>query len=126
MRQLARLNVETALVLNASPYEVGKPRHRVETMSALAKQMNLNLVYCNQAGGQDDLVFDGTSFVISKEGKVALQAPSFQQGLYLAEFDAEQAFKTGTVTPALDTMAEIYQSLVMATRDYVQRSGFPA
>lgn len=126
VQQLAQLNVETALVLNASPYEVGKPQHRVETMSALAKQMNLNLVYCNQAGGQDDLIFDGTSFVIGKEGKVALQAPSFQQGLYLAEFDAEQkAFKTGAVTPALDTMAEIYQSLVMATRDYVQRSGFP-
>ena len=126
VQQLAQLNVETALVLNASPYEVGKPQHRVETMSALAKQMNLNLVYCNQAGGQDDLIFDGTSFVISKEGKVALQAPSFQQGLYIAEFDAQQkAFKTGTVTPALDTMAEIYQSLVMATRDYVQRSGFP-
>ena len=44
VQQLAQLNVETALVLNASPYEVGKPQHRIETMSALAKQMNLNLV----------------------------------------------------------------------------------
>lgn len=125
VQQLSQLNVETALILNASPYEVGKPQHRVETMTALAKQMNLNLVYCNQVGGQDDLVFDGTSFVIDKEGHVVLQAPSFQEDLYIATYDADKkAFSKGTVAPALGTMAEIYQSLVLATRDYVQRSGF--
>ena len=126
VQQLAQLNVETALVLNASPYEVGKPQHRVETMSVLAKQMNLNLVYANQVGGQDDLIFDGTSFVIAKNGSVVLQAESFKESLYFAEYEAEQqAFKANALPPALDTMAEIYQSLVMATRDYVQRSGFP-
>ena len=126
VQQLAQLNVETALVLNASPYEVGKPQHRVETMSALTKQMNLNLVYANQVGGQDDLIFDGTSFVIAKNGSVVLQAESFKESLYFAEYEAEQqAFKANALPPALDTMAEIYQSLVMATRDYVQRSGFP-
>src|SRR3990167_903631 len=126
VQQLAQLNVETALVLNASPYEVGKPQHRVETMSALAKQMNLNLVYANQVGGQDDLIFDGTSFVIAKNGSVVLQAESFKESLYFAEYEAEQqAFNANALPPALDTMAEIYQSLVMATRDYVQRSGFP-
>lgn len=126
VQQLAQLNVETALVLNASPYEVGKPQHRIETMSALAKQMNLNLVYANQVGGQDDLIFDGTSFVIAKNGSIVLQAESFKESLYFAEYEAEQqAFKANALPPALDTMAEIYQSLVMATRDYVQRSGFP-
>ena len=126
VQQLAQLNVETALVLNASPYEVGKPQHRVETMSALAKQMNLNLVYANQVGGQDDLIFDGTSFVIAKNGSVVLQAESFKESLYFAEYEAEQqTYKANALPPALDTMAEIYQSLVMATRDYVQRSGFP-
>ncbi|ENW86784.1 NAD+ synthetase [Acinetobacter pseudolwoffii] len=126
VQQLAKLNIETALVLNASPYEVGKPQHRIETMAALVKQLNINLVYCNQVGGQDDLIFDGTSFMLNKSGEVALQAPSFQESLSIAEYDAEQLqFSKGTITPALDTMAEIYQSLVMATRDYVQRSGFP-
>lgn len=126
VQQLAKLNVDTALVLNASPYEVGKPQHRIETMAALVKQLNINLVYCNQVCGQDDLIFDGTSFVLNKSGEVAVQAPSFQEKLAIAEYDAENLqFKTGSITPALDTMAEIYQSLVMATRDYVQRSGFP-
>ncbi|WP_425917051.1 NAD+ synthase [Acinetobacter sp. TSRC1-2] len=126
VHQLSQLNVETALVLNASPYEVGKPQHRLTTMSELAKQLNINLVYTNQVGGQDDLIFDGTSFVINKDGGIALQAPSFKEDLFYAEYEAEQqAYKVGTLTPALDTMAEIYQGLVLATRDYIQRSGFP-
>ncbi|MGE4314758.1 NAD+ synthase [Acinetobacter sp.] len=126
VHQLSQLNVETALVLNASPYEVGKPQHRLTTMSELAKQLNINLVYTNQVGGQDDLIFDGTSFVINKDGGIAVQAASFKEDLYYAEYEAEQkAYKVGTVIPALDTLAEIYQGLVLATRDYVQRSGFP-
>jgi NAD+ synthase (glutamine-hydrolysing) len=126
VHQLSQLNVETALVLNASPYEVGKPQHRVTTMSELAKQLNINLVYTNQVGGQDDLIFDGTSFVINKDGSLALQAPSFKEDLYFTEYQAEQkAYKVDTVTPALETIAEIYQGLVLATRDYIQRCGFP-
>lgn len=126
VQQLAQLNVETALVLNASPYEVGKPQHRVATMSELAKQLNINLVYTNQVGGQDDLIFDGTSFVVNNSGVVALQAATFKEELLIAEYEVKnKAFKQGQITPALDTMAEIYQSLVLATRDYVTRSGFP-
>ena len=126
VQQLARLNVETALVLNASPYEVGKPQHRVATMSELAKQLNINLVYTNQVGGQDDLIFDGTSFVVNNSGTVASQAATFKEELLIAEYEIEnKAFKQGSIAPALDTMAEIYQSLVVATRDYVTRSGFP-
>lgn len=126
VKQLSQLNVETALVLNASPYEVGKPQHRIQTLNELAKQLNLNLVYVNQVGGQDDLIFDGSSFVTNKNGEIALQTPSFQESIYFVEYDAEQKeFKKTESVPALETFAEIYQALVMATRDYVQRSGFP-
>ncbi|MFK4051413.1 NAD+ synthase [Acinetobacter venetianus] len=126
VKQLSQLNVETVLVLNASPYEVGKPQHRVQTLNELAKQLSLNVIYVNQVGGQDDLIFDGSSFVCNKNGQAALQAPSFKEDLYIAEYDAEQKqFKTSETAPALETFAEIYQALVLATRDYVQRSGFP-
>ncbi len=126
VQQVAQLNVETILVLNASPYEVGKPQHRVATLKELAKQLNINLVYVNQVGGQDDLIFDGTSFVINNSGEVAVQAPSFQAGLYFTDYAVEnKAYQTVSSAPALDTMAEIYQALVLATRDYIQRSGFP-
>lgn len=126
VKQLSQLNVETVLVLNASPYEVGKPQHRVQTLNELAKQLSLNVIYVNQVGGQDDLIFDGSSFVCNNNGQAALQAPSFKEDLYIAEYDAEQKqFKTSETAPALETFAEIYQALVLATRDYVQRSGFP-
>ncbi|CAM4315415.1 NAD+ synthetase [Acinetobacter dispersus] len=126
VKQLSQLNVETVLVLNASPYEVGKPQHRIQTLNELAKQLSLNIVYVNQVGGQDDLIFDGSSFVSSNNGQLVLQIPSFQESIAIAEYDAEQKqFKTADATPALETFAEIYQALVMATRDYVQRSGFP-
>ncbi|MEF9994221.1 MAG: NAD+ synthase [Acinetobacter sp.] len=126
VKQLSQLNVETVLVLNSSPYEVGKPQHRIQTLNELAKQLHLNIVYVNQVGGQDDLIFDGSSFVNNSNGTLALQAPSFQEAVYVAEFDAEQKqFKTAENPPVLETFAEIYQALVMATRDYVQRSGFP-
>ena len=126
VQQLAQLNVESVLVLNASPYEVGKPQHRIETLKELAKQLHLNVVYINQVGGQDDLIFDGTSFVINHSGEVALQAPSFKEDLYFANYQIEnKAYQVIEAAPALNTMAEIYQALVLATSDYVQRSGFP-
>ena len=125
-QQIAQLNVETVLVLNASPYEVGKPQHRILTLKELARQLNINIVYTNQVGGQDDLIFDGTSFVITSAGEVALEAPSFKEDLYTVEYEINnKAYKIAEKAPALDTMAEIYQALVMGTRDYVQRSGFP-
>jgi len=122
VKQLSQLNVETVLVLNASPYEVGKPQHRIQTLGELAKQLSLNIVYVNQVGGQDDLIFDGSSFVTNKNGQLALQVPSFQESVYVTEYDTEQKqFKTADAIPAVETFAEIYQALVMATRDYVQR-----
>ncbi|WP_445115354.1 NAD+ synthase [Acinetobacter sp. WZC-1] len=126
VQQLTQLNVESVLVLNASPYEVGKPQHRISALKELAKQLNIHVVYNNQVGGQDDLIFDGTSFVINHDGNVALQAPSFKEGLYFAEYEAkDKCYKVVESEPPLETMAEIYQSLVMATRDYIQHSGFP-
>ena len=89
VKQLSQLNVDTVLVLNSSPYEVGKPQHRKQTLSELAKQLHLNIVYVNQVGGQDDLIFDGTSFVSNQNGEIALQAPSFKEDLYIAEFDRD-------------------------------------
>lgn len=126
VQQLAQLNIDTVLVLNSSPYEAGKPQHRIETLSKLAKQLNLNIVYTNQVGGQDDLVFDGTSFVINRQAEVVLKAESFKEQIYTVSYDHSKAdFEKSTITADLDTMAEIYQSLVTATRDYVKNAGFP-
>ena len=126
VQQLAQLNVESVLVLNASPYEVGKPQHRIETLKELAKQLHLNVVYINQVGGQDDLIFDGTSFVINHSGEVALQAPSFKEDLYFADYQIEnKAYQVVEAAPALNTMAEIYQALVLANTRLCTTLWFP-
>ena len=92
----------------------------------MAKQLNLHLVYVNQVGGQDDLIFDGTSFVVNNNGEIAFQAAGFKEDLYLVDYQAEQKnYQVVESAPAVDTIAEIYQALVVGTRDYVQRSGFP-
>lgn len=125
VQQLAQLNIDTVLVLNSSPYEVGKPQHRIQTLSKLAEQLNINIVYTNQVGGQDDLIFDGSSFVVSRSTELILKAPSFEENTYHITYDAAKAtFEVASIAPELETMAEIYQSLVIATRDYVQKSGF--
>ena len=126
VKQVAQLNVDSILILNASPYEVGKPQHRVQTLTELSKQFNVNLIYVNQVGGQDDLIFDGTSFIVNHDSSLALKAPSFKEALYFTDFNPEdKKFNVADPSPNLDAIAEIYQGLVMATRDYVQRSGFP-
>ena len=125
VQQLKKLDVQTILVLNASPYEVGKPQHRVQALGQLCQSLKMNVVYVNQVGGQDDLMFDGSSFVCNHTGELALLAPSFQSGIFYSQFDAALGqFSPSSIAPTLDPIAEIYQGLVMATRDYVQRSGF--
>jgi NAD+ synthase (glutamine-hydrolysing) len=125
-QQLSQLGAETILVLNASPYEAGKPQQRQLLVSKLAQQYQLNVVYVNQVGGQDDLIFDGASTVINKSGEVVAQAKLIEQQLLCVEYDAQHKhYVPQEQSPALDTIAEIYQLLVLSLRDYVNNSGFP-
>ena len=125
-QQLSQLGVDTILVLNASPYEAGKPQQRQALVSKLAQQYQLNVVYVNQVGGQDDLIFDGASTVINNTGEVVAQANLIEQQLLFVDYDAQlKHFVIQDKVAALDTIAEIYQLLVLSVRDYVNHSGFP-
>ena len=105
VKQLSQLNVDTVLVLNSSPYEVGKPQHRKQTLSELAKQLHLNIVYVNQVGGQDDLILMVQVLSAIKMVKLLLQAPSFKEDLYIAEFDRDtKLYKVVESAPALETL----------------------
>ncbi|MCT6698583.1 NAD+ synthase [Rheinheimera sp. 4Y26] len=118
-----------ALVLNASPYETGKIAQRQHLLSTLAERLHLGFVYVNQAQGQDELVFDGSSMLVNPDGKLALQAPAFERDIYRAELHKNSAHVFAShqlVQPSpLSFEAEVYQALVMATRDYIQQNGFP-
>lgn len=118
-----------ALVLNASPYEMGKREQRQELLQNLAKHLRIGFVYVNQMQGQDELVFDGSSMIVTPTGELALQAPAFSSGVYHATLRHQQhgwsvEHQYGVV-PHSSIEAEVYQALVVATRDYIEQNGFP-
>ena len=73
---------EMFVVLNASPYEIHKQRNREDIVGRCVKELGLPVVYVNMLGGQDELVFDGNSFVMDGGGKIVMRAPPFEEGLY--------------------------------------------
>jgi NAD+ synthase (glutamine-hydrolysing) len=110
------------LVPNASPYHLNKERERVAVTRARQVETGLPIVYANLVGGQDELVFDGASFVLDAEGEVAAQCPAWQEGLYYLDIDRDTCRGPEHVLP--DEDAAVYDALVMAVRDYVGKNGF--
>ena len=129
--QLARSQgAEILLVPNASPYELHKQAAREAIARRRAADVGLPIVYVNQVGGQDELVFDGQSFVTDAAGEVVLRAAAFEEALEIVEFrrpspGAAPVPKPGVITPALDDEASVYRALVLGVRDYVGKNGFP-
>jgi NAD+ synthase (glutamine-hydrolysing) len=120
---------ELLIVVNASPYEIHKQREREEVVRRRVIDVKLPVVYVNCVGGQDELVFDGNSFVMDAGGTVVIRAPAFEEGLYLAEFtrdaDGKAVPVSTSVAPELSDEASVYRALVLGVRDYVNKHGFP-
>jgi NAD+ synthase (glutamine-hydrolysing) len=112
------------LVLNASPFHLGKQAQRLQTMRANVTHFGLPLVYANLVGGQDELVFDGASFVLAADGAVVATAPHCEEAVLVTEF-VDGVPQAGTVAaePTLEELA--YEALVLGVRDYLGKNGFP-
>jgi NAD+ synthase (glutamine-hydrolysing) len=128
--QLARSDgAELLVVINASPYELHKQREREDIARIRARDVGLPLVYVNIMGAQDELVFEGNSFVMDAEGKVVMRAPAYEEGVYPVEFVRQARGKVlpkaGPVAPELSDEASVYGALVLGVRDYVNKHGFP-
>jgi NAD+ synthase (glutamine-hydrolysing) len=128
--QLSRAaGAQLLLVINASPYEIHKQREREEVARARARDVGLPLAYVNLIGGQDELVFDGNSFVMNAQGEVVMRAPAFEEGLYVTEFarDSRGAVtpRPGALAPESSDEASVYNALVLGVRDYVRKHAFP-
>jgi NAD+ synthase (glutamine-hydrolysing) len=128
--QLARSDrAELLVVINASPYERNKQRERESVLRARAADVGLPIAYVNMVGGQDELVFDGNSFVTDAEGNVVMRAPPFEEGTYLIDFQRRGRGTVvpvpGDVAPELSDEASVYSALVLGVRDYVNKHGFP-
>jgi len=128
--QLARGNgAEMLIVINASPFEIHKQREREDVVRQRVLDVKMPVVYLNSVGGQDELVFDGNSFVMDATGKVVMRAPAFEEGVYPVEFTRNAAGavvpKGGSVALELSDEESVYRALVMGVRDYVNKHGFP-
>ena len=121
VEELAQTGAHALISINASPYHMGKRALRREIFTATARRFNLPVVYVNQIGGNDQLVFDGSSFAMNARGEVIASAASFDEDLVL--------FDTETLTgdrheDYADECEAAYQALVTGTRDYIHKCGF--
>jgi NAD+ synthase (glutamine-hydrolysing) len=133
--QLAKeAGAELLAVINASPFHVGKSGERIERMKQGALHTGLPLVFAHLVGAQDEVVFDGASFVLNADGSVAGQAPSFVECSYIFEAKRPPAQSSiaraaieiiASMQPARSEEADLWDALVLGVRDYIGKNGFP-
>jgi NAD+ synthase (glutamine-hydrolysing) len=121
VEELSARGMDLLVNISASPYTMGKPALRTDILKRLSARYDVPIVYCNQTGGNDDLLFDGSSMVVDREGRLAQAAPEFEEAVLYWDSEAE----AGPVpAPWLDRTASVLEGLVMGTRDYTRKCGF--
>ncbi|AWS52187.1 MULTISPECIES: NAD+ synthase [Providencia] len=115
---------EILLTINASPYDIHKEHIRTDLLVEHCKRTHMPIVYLNQVGGQDELVFDGGSKVIANKGKQIFKLAEFKEQVITVQFDELALVSEGSVFIENDPVAQVYQALVMSTRDYINKNGF--
>ena len=135
--------VGLAISLNASPYQRGKDAARASSVIERVTSHKIPVVYVNQVGGQDELIFDGSSFVANSEGELVARLPQFEEAVQIVDLDVDECgsdelpviviskkqktkgeIEEPVVAEADETIAEVWNALVLATRDYVNKNGF--
>ncbi|MBI3141039.1 MAG: NAD+ synthase [Rhodocyclales bacterium] len=115
---------ELLLALNASPYHMNKQATRYEVLRERIAATEIPVVYANLVGGQDELVFDGASFALDRQGRLTHQLPQFAEALEVIEY-ADGDIRPGAIAPSGPLEAEVYQALTLGVRDYLGKNGFP-
>jgi NAD+ synthase len=125
---LASAGAELFIVPNGSPFEIGKFPTRIELARARTRETNRALIYVNQVGGQDELVFDGRSFILNRTGDIALSMAGWEENIELTRWtstsDGWQCAASSVGAPN-DALADTYSALMTGLRDYVEKNGFP-
>ena len=124
---LGETGAEIILSLNASPFENAKTDMRMMHAVSRMTETGLPFVYVNMVGGQDELVFDGSSFALNLGGKIASQMPSFSEGLSLLEVRSQSGtcHLTGQISRPAAAEEDVWRALTLGVRDYVEKNGFP-
>ncbi len=121
---LKQAGADLVLSINASPYSREKPHIRTQLIKEHCQRTHLPVVYLNQIGGQDELVFDGCSKVFDERGTITHRLAAFDEQVAVVEFDELTIVPMQDAAPELSPLAQVYQALVLATRDYVTKNGF--
>ena len=124
---LGETGAEIILSLNASPFENAKTDMRMMHAVSRMTETGLPFVYVNMVGGQDELVFDGSSFALNLGAKIASQMPSFSEGLSLLEVRSQigTCHLTGQISRPAAAEEDVWRALTLGVRDYVEKNGFP-
>jgi len=126
--QLASESLDLLVNINASPFHRGKAMERRRLLARRAGAIGAPITYVNLVGGQDELVFDGGSLVVDRDGNALVQAPQFEAGLFPVVFEQSSAGRyepaSGLLAPDLDDLAQVYTALTIGVRDYVVKNGF--
>ena len=144
VQEVRRGGAQAVVVLNASPYHVAKQQEREATVAAAARRAGVPIAYVNAVGGQDELVFDGGSFAVDRDGVVVARARSFEPDLVTVDLPVAPAVEptwdvvdlgathpercvlpAPPVTPPREVHDEVYTALVTGFRDYCTRVGLP-
>jgi NAD+ synthase len=128
-RHLADEGAELLLVANGSPYELDKDHLRRTLVEGRVETTGLAMVYLNRVGGQDELAFDGSSFIVNPDGRLVVQMPDWEERLLITDWERGADGRWACVSRERDVLddypADIYHAMVVALRDYVTRNGFP-
>ncbi|MEO0842566.1 MAG: NAD(+) synthase, partial [Cyanobacteria bacterium J06643_5] len=124
--ELCKLDVNLIVNLSASPYTFGKQCFREAMLKHSAKRFSQPIIYVNQVGGNDDLIFDGRSFALNKSGAIISRAYGFETDLRQIEFDeSQQDLNVSSIADNYESDdEEIWQALVLGVKDYVKKCGF--
>jgi len=128
-RHLADAGAEILAVPNGSPFEAGKEDVRLELAAARARETGLPLIYLNQVGGQDELVFDGASFVLNADGTLAASLPGWREKLVITDWTRDAQGKwscaPGEKAGSESRSSQVYHAMMLGLRDYVNKNRFP-
>ena len=134
VESMIRQGGEIIINISASPFTIGKQDERLKMLTSHAKKYNVPIVFVNQIGGNDDLVFDGNSLVINKKGVIVDKALSFEEDLLMVEFKGPDISAGGSKPSSVGKRTQagadegeiesVYDALVLGTRDYVRKCGF--
>ncbi|MFP3882332.1 MAG: NAD+ synthase [Actinomycetota bacterium] len=123
--QQAAAGASVLLNINASPFHRGKALEREEMLAARARAGNAAVVYLNLVSGQDELVFDGASVVMTADGEIIHRSPQFEEDFFVVDVPVDdEEVERGTITPLLEATEEIYRALTLGLRDYCRKNGF--